>query len=64
MIPVSNAYETECLVRDHIRGGFREVEQDRLERSIVRKTDRGFLSRIFAKLGWTAHHPVVAENLR
>jgi hypothetical protein len=64
MIPVSNAYETECLVRDHMRDGLREVHQDRRGRSVVRKPRRGLLNCIFAKMGWAAHHPVVAENPR
>ncbi|MFO7917927.1 MAG: hypothetical protein R6V13_07600 [Anaerolineae bacterium] len=38
MIPVTNAYEMEYLIRDHMREGLREVERDRLGRTVMRST--------------------------
>ncbi len=38
MIPVSNDYEMGYLARDHMREGLREVERDRLARTVTRST--------------------------
>lgn len=50
MIPVTNAYETGYLVKDHMREGLREVERDRLGRTMIRKVRQRFLYGIFARM--------------
>ncbi|MFP3897027.1 MAG: hypothetical protein ACLFV5_09385 [Anaerolineales bacterium] len=42
MMPVTNAYEMEYLIRDHMREGLCEMERDRLVRTAMRqKRHRG-----------------------